>query len=61
MAAKRERVRGQGYAKHRRNLDGGARYVQKKLRRNAKAEIKAETKAETNSTEAKNRGVTISD
>jgi len=43
MAAKRERVRGQGYAKHRRNLEGGARYVQKKLRRNAKAEIKAET------------------
>jgi hypothetical protein len=31
MAAKRERVRGQGYAKHRRNLDGGSRLVQKKL------------------------------
>jgi len=45
MTAKRERVRGQGYAKHRRNLDGGPRLIQKKLRRKAKAEIKAETKA----------------
>lgn len=45
MAAKRERVRGQGYAKHRRNLEGGARHVQKKIRRKAKAEIKAEAAA----------------
>lgn len=38
----RERDAKQGYAKHRRNLDGGKRLIQKRLRRKAKAAIKAE-------------------
>ena len=37
---KREKHPKQGWAKHRRNLDGGSRYVQKKLRKGAKDAIK---------------------
>ena len=39
MAAKRERDPRQGWAKHKRNFDGGARLNQKRLRRKAKKEI----------------------
>jgi hypothetical protein len=39
--SKRERDSKQGWAKHKRNLDGGSRLIQKRLRRKAKAEIKA--------------------
>lgn len=42
MTAKRERHPNQGWAKHRRNFDGGARLVQKRLRRKAKDEIEHE-------------------
>jgi len=40
---KREKAKGQGWAKHKRNFDGGPRMVQKRLRRGAKAEIKKES------------------
>ena len=39
---KRERNAKQGWAKHRRNLDGGPRLIGKRLRKNAKENIKKE-------------------
>ena len=43
MAAKRERIKKQGWAKHSRNFDGGKRYISKAIRRKAKENCRDES------------------